>query len=84
MVYQKNISTTKIKKMFEQEGFKTIKCYNTGFDKAMTRFLLLNYPKIFGLPNPLSYVKNPIQKASKKMEKVLYKFSETTVYIGRK
>lgn len=86
MVYQKNISTTRIKKMFEEEGFKTIKCYNFAFDKAVTRFFLLNYNKVFGIRNPLSFniIKNPIKRISKKLDKYLYKFGETTVYIGSK
>lgn len=86
MVYQKNISTKKIRKMFEDEGFKTIKCYNFAFDKAITRFFLLNYNKVFGIKNPFSFnvIKNPIQKITKKLDKYLFKFGETTVYVGVK
>ncbi len=86
MVYQKNISTKKIKKMFENEGFKTIECYNFGFEKAITRFFLLNYKYILKIRNPFSFkpIKNTIQRTSRKVEKYLFKFGETTVYIGIK
>lgn len=83
MVYQKNISTKTIKKMFEKEGFKTLECYNKGLDKAINRFFLVNY-KLFGQKNPLFYLKRPIKYISKKMEKVFYKFGEDTVYVGIK
>ncbi|MCF7798450.1 class I SAM-dependent methyltransferase [Candidatus Woesearchaeota archaeon] len=84
MVYQKNISTKKIRKMFEREGFKTISCKNYGFDKAINRLLLLNYKKIFRIPNLFYYLRKPILKASQKMGKTFHKFGETTEYVGIK
>jgi ubiquinone/menaquinone biosynthesis C-methylase UbiE len=82
LVYQKNISTTKIKKMFGTHGFEMLSCYNFGLDKAAKRFFLLNYSKILGIPNVFAPFKWPIINSMKKLEPYLNKFGETTVYIG--
>lgn len=82
MVYQKNISTSKIKKMFERQGFKTIRCFNYGFDKAVRRFFLLGYKNILGIPNPFYYMSGFLLSVAKGLEPVFFKFGETTAYIG--
>lgn len=82
--YQKNISRFKIKRMFEKQGFQTIRVFNAEVRPAFRLAFQLENKRPSGIPNPFYCIRGGIYRFADSLEKLLPIVGYNTYYIGQK
>lgn len=82
--YQKNISRFKIKRMFEKQGFQTIRVFNAEVRPAFRMAFQLENKRPSGFPNPFYCIRGVLYRLADFLEKRLPIIGYNTFYIGQK
>lgn len=69
--YQKNISRFRLRRMFEEHGFRTVRVFNAEVAKGVGMVLRVNQQCFKGIPNPVFYARQLLESLTRKRIKGL-------------